>query len=436
MENEKIIRIEHLQKKYHLYDKPIDRLKEAIHPKRKSYHQSFYALKDINLDIERGESVGIVGVNGSGKSTLLKLITGVLNPTSGTVATNGKVAALLELGAGFNPEYTGLENIYLNGTMMGYTEAQMESRVQPIVDFADIGDFIHQPVKTYSSGMFARLAFAVAINVEPEILIVDEALSVGDTRFQVKCINKMKQLKENGTTILFVSHATEQIKRFCNRAIWIKDGCVFRDGEASQVVDLYDNYMRFGDVVLDDESEKEHREYQEEQFEEDKKIEIQQNKKTNVTENRNEFENKEPQKDIPARILNVKINKKMLHTFESLTVRVKYEVVDEKIDDLLVGVALYSKDREQYIFGPNTSLDHIEIAGEKGRYIMEYEIPKLELISGEYVVDVGIFSNEGIVNFDYKMNAESFAVCNEYFSEGTFYMEHKWKLEKVSGGEK
>ena len=232
-----MIEINQLSKVYHLYEKPIDRLKEALSITKKVYHNEHYALSDINLKIKKGESIGIVGTNGSGKSTLLKIITGVLNPSKGEVKTNGKIAALLELGAGFNPEYTGIENIYLNGTMMGYTEAEMKQRVQAIVDFADIGDFVNQPVKTYSSGMFARLAFAVSINVEPEILIVDEALSVGDMRFQVKCIEKMKELKESGTTILFVSHATEQIKRFCTRAVWLKNGQVKEDGEASQIVD-------------------------------------------------------------------------------------------------------------------------------------------------------------------------------------------------------
>ena len=398
-----MIEIEHLQKMYYLYDKPIDRLKEVLHPRRKSYHRAFYALKDISLTIKRGESVGIVGVNGSGKSTLLKIITGVLNPTEGKVETYGKVAALLELGAGFNPEYTGRENIYLNGTMMGYSEEEMAQRVQPIIDFADIGDFIDQPVKTYSSGMFARLAFAVAINVSPDILIVDEALAVGDTRFQVKCINKMKELKEQGTTVLFVSHATEQIKRFCTRAVWIREGCVYEDGEASQVVDLYDNFMRFGyekNALKEDEEEKEN----------------------NVVA--------EHKSDCMACINSVEISSNMVHTFDDFTVIVEYEIFEENIEGFLLGVAIYSKDRSEYVFGPNTHLDHMEISGRKGRYRADYKIPKIPLIKGEYVIDAGIFNNEGIVNLDYKMSCAEFAVSNSYFSEGMVYMEHSWDIER------
>ncbi|MCD7826538.1 MAG: ABC transporter ATP-binding protein [Clostridiaceae bacterium] len=399
-----MIQIEHLRKMYYLYDKPIDRLKEVLHLGKKLYHREFYALKDISLSIKRGESVGIVGVNGSGKSTLLKLIAGVLNPTEGTVETYGKVAALLELGAGFNPEYTGRENIYLNGTMMGYSEAEMEQRVQPIIRFADIGDFIDQPVKTYSSGMFARLAFAVAINVSPDILIVDEALAVGDTRFQVKCINKMKELKERGTTILFVSHATEQIKRFCTRAIWIREGCVYEDGEASQVVDLYDNFMRYGSgngLTDSDISDGEEKAIERER------------------------------KNILAAIDSVTVTEDVIHTFDELQVNVEYEILEENIEGFLLGVAIYSKDRSEYIFGPNTSLDQFEISGKKGRYRGEYRIPKLPLIKGEYVIDVGLFNNEGLVNLDYKMSAARFVVSNSYFSEGMVYMEHLWNIQEI-----
>ncbi len=246
MKTDPIIEMNHVTKIYQLYNHPMDRLKEGLSITHKSYHRDHTVLEDFNLVINRGESVGFIGRNGAGKSTLLKLITGVLSANSGTIETRGKVAALLELGAGFNMEYTGRQNIYLNGKMMGYSRAQMQQRVDPIIEFADIGAFIDQPVKTYSSGMFARLAFAVSINVSPDLLIVDEVLSVGDTRFQMKCIDKMKELKESGTTILFVSHTLEQIKRFCTRAVWMKDGHIEMDGDASEVIDLYDSYMRTG----------------------------------------------------------------------------------------------------------------------------------------------------------------------------------------------
>jgi teichoic acid transport system ATP-binding protein len=236
---EKVIEIKDIVKTYKLYNKPVDFAKEVLTFGRKSYHRPHNALNGINLDVYKGECIGIIGTNGSGKSTLLKLVTGVATPTSGTIRVNGKISALLELGAGFKPEFTGLENIYLNGTILGYTEKEMDERVQSIIDFAEIGDFINQPVKSYSSGMFARLAFAVAINVDPDILIVDEALSVGDIFFQSKCYQKFMSFKEAGKTILFVSHDLGSVIKYCDRTLLIHEGNQIMVGESADVVNVY-----------------------------------------------------------------------------------------------------------------------------------------------------------------------------------------------------
>ena len=221
MSEDIVIDVRNLSKCYKLYDRPVDRMKEALSPLRRNYHRDFYALQDISFTVRRGETVGIIGKNGSGKSTLLKMVTGVLTPSGGSKDIRGRISALLELGAGFNPEFTGIENIYMNGTIMGYSRQEMDAKVQDIVSFADIGDFIHQPVKMYSSGMFARLAFAVAINVEPDILIVDEALSVGDVFFQNKCFKRFEDLKKSGVTILFVSHDMGSIRQLTSRVLWL-----------------------------------------------------------------------------------------------------------------------------------------------------------------------------------------------------------------------
>ena len=236
-----VIKAEHISKIYKIYEKDIDRLKETFHPFHKRYSKDFYALKDVSFEIERGENVGLIGKNGAGKSTLLKLITGVLTPTSGTLQVNGKIASLLELGAGFNPDMTGIENIYMNGLLMGHSREAMDEKVDDIVSFADIGDFIKQPVKTYSSGMFARLAFAVNAFVEPDILIIDEALSVGDSFFQSKCMDKMRKMIDGGVTVLFVSHDTFAVKNLCERAFYIKAGNLIMDGKAKEVVEVYNN---------------------------------------------------------------------------------------------------------------------------------------------------------------------------------------------------
>lgn len=244
--NDIAISVQNLTKVYHLYDTPKDRLKEALNPFRKSYHHDFYALKDVSFEIKKGETVGIIGKNGAGKSTLLKIITGVLTPTSGEVEVNGKIASLLELGAGFNPEMTGMENIYLNGTIMGFSKEEMDQKVDAILAFADIGEFIDQPVKMYSSGMFARLAFSVAINVEPDILIVDEALSVGDMAFQNKCFRHMDSFVQHDKVMLFVSHSLSAIRLLCDKVIWMRDGKIVDAGSTDVITQKYERFMQTG----------------------------------------------------------------------------------------------------------------------------------------------------------------------------------------------
>ena len=235
--SEMAIQVKDLSKVYKLYNKPSDRLKETL-----GFHvdaREHYALKHVNFEIRKGETVGIIGTNGSGKSTILKIITGVLNPTGGEVNVDGRISALLELGAGFNMEYTGIENVYLNGTMLGFTKEEIDERLDNILEFADIGDFVNQPVKSYSSGMFVRLAFAVAINIDPEILIVDEALSVGDVFFQAKCYRKFEDFKKEGKTILFVSHDLGSITKYCDRAILLNQGETIFEGTPKEAVDIY-----------------------------------------------------------------------------------------------------------------------------------------------------------------------------------------------------
>ncbi len=243
---ENAIEIRYLTKIYKLYKQPVDRLKESFSIFRKQYHHKFYALDNLSFDIRKGETIGIVGKNGAGKSTLLKILTGVLTQTSGSIKINGMVSALLELGAGFNPELSGIENVFFSGMMFGHSREKMTERLDDILSFADIGEYIDQPVKTYSSGMFSRLAFSVAVNVDPEILIVDEVLSVGDMRFQQKSIRKMTEFRENGKTILFVTHDVGVVNKFCTRAIWLDNGKVFKDGIPGNVTKNYISAMVYG----------------------------------------------------------------------------------------------------------------------------------------------------------------------------------------------
>lgn len=243
MSSEIAIKVDNLSKCYQIYDAPQDRLKQMLVGKllrnTKPYYREFWALKDVSFEVKKGQTVGIIGRNGSGKSTLLQMICGTLNPTSGSVQTHGRIAALLELGAGFNPEFSGRENVYLNAEMLGLTIPEIDARFDDILAFADIGQFITQPVKTYSSGMFVRLAFAIAIHVDPNVLIVDEALSVGDIGFQNKCLIKIRELRSKGTTLLFVTHDIGTLQLICNHVIWLENGSVQSIGDAVAVSQEY-----------------------------------------------------------------------------------------------------------------------------------------------------------------------------------------------------
>lgn len=266
MSSDIAIKVENLSKCYQIYDTPRDRLKQFVYPKAKgliapvgrfmgnnsplatrllprNYYKEFWALKDVSFEVKKGETVGIIGRNGSGKSTLLQMICGTLTPTSGSVQTNGRIAALLELGSGFNPEFTGRENVYMNASILGLSQNEIDARFDDIAAFADIGEFIEQPVKTYSSGMLVRLAFAVAINVQPEILVVDEALSVGDELFQRKCFSRIEAIRANGATILFVSHSGSQIVELCDRAVLMDAGEKLAVGKPKQIVGRYQKLL-------------------------------------------------------------------------------------------------------------------------------------------------------------------------------------------------
>jgi len=245
-----MIKARNLTKIYHLYDQQTDRFKEALSLTKKKYHKDFYALKNVDFNISRGEIVGIIGRNGSGKSTLLKMLAGILTPSSGSIHVRGKINAMLELGAGFNPELTGIENIELQGALNGYNKTDMKDKIEDIKAFAEIGEFVYQAVKTYSSGMKARLAFAFAIHVDPEIMIIDEVLSVGDAAFQRKCFAKIESFREQGKTILFVSHSIGQVIELCHRVIWLHKGEKVIDGDTKLVAGLYEKYGMKNDLKL------------------------------------------------------------------------------------------------------------------------------------------------------------------------------------------
>lgn len=391
MKNENIIEVHELSKIYRLYNQARDRFKEVISIQHKSYHRDKYALQNINFEVKKGETVGIIGTNGSGKSTLLKIITGVLSPSSGSLEVGGKVSALLELGAGFNPEYTGLENIYLNGRMMNFSKTEMDKRVEAIIDFADIGEYIYQPVKMYSSGMFARLAFAVAINVEPEILIVDEALSVGDIFFQNKCFKKFEELRQKGVTILFVSHDIESVKAMTSRVLWIEKGKQIMFGDKLEVCNhyaksiLYKNNMISSQGVVDDDQ------YAKKKFDFDRYPAILSNSSNMLHEN--------------VRILSC--------FFEDANGNVLYEVsggqkcklvvvfyTKEQLDNCIVGYVLQTK-KGVSLINSNTLIcgDKKNFTAEANSYLrIEFEFVFPRLYSDEYIIDCAIANGKTVMD--------------------------------------
>ncbi len=399
------IKVQDVTKMYKMYNKPIDRMKETFSSSSKKYSKEYFALENVSFYINKGETIGILGTNGSGKSTILKIITGVLNPTSGVVEVNGKISALLELGAGFNPEYTGIENIYLNGTMMGYSKEEIDKKVEPILSFADIGDFINRPIKTYSSGMFARLAFAVSINVDPEILIVDEALSVGDMQFQIKCMERMKKMMEGGTTVLFVSHDINSIRRFCKRAIWLDKGKLMKQGEVNVVCDAYTDFLKV------------------------KNKENEQPEKPQEVAPTIDFD----KKGIIAEILSFKVNDQFGNendTFEltePITIDVKYAVYDTNLKNPVIGIAVLGAD-DDYVCGLNTLLDQVKIPWELGENKISLEYYEgIRAIGGKYSFNVAIFEETASVPIQYLARIKEITVYSEYKGEGRYIIPHKWR---------
>ena len=384
------IRVKDLTKKYKLYQKRSERLANAF-GKEKNIKE-FYALKGVSFEISKGECVGIIGHNGAGKSTLLKLLTGVAFPTSGEIEINGRLASMLELGSGFNPELTGIENIYFNGSLNGLTKEEIDGKLKDILEFADIGNFIEQPVKNYSSGMFARLAFAVAINVDPDILIVDEILSVGDVSFQVKCMEKFNEFKKKGKTILYVSHGLGTVKKFCDRAIWLQKGEVIDDGNSVIVVERYYN-LNFNPANI------------------------------------------EQLKDHKSDIINsivVKSNKKNVEYLEKLDLEVEYDLISNDLKDPNIVLEFRKTDYEpgttrgndQFVCGINSKDNIKNIPFNLGVNKLKVSLNKINLVAGVYYIDFVLRDGEEEVYR--KINVYSFTLNDKYRGEGFLILGHSW----------
>ncbi len=384
------IKVINVTKAYKVYTKKKERLKSIVY---KKYNvKKFYALNDVSFNINKGETVGIIGNNGAGKSTLLKILTGVAFQTNGEIFINGKISSLLELGSGFNMELTGYENIYFNGSLNGFRRREIDKKVKDIINFADIGDFLYQPVRSYSSGMFARLAFSVAVNIDPDILIVDEILSVGDIRFQVKCLEKFEDFKRMGKTILYVSHGLSTVKRFCDRAIWIDRGKVIEDGNSVIVVEKYYNlnFKAKGSI---------------------------ENKK---------FKN--------MAIEDVKVSKvsKEIDYLKNLELEVIYKVKDNTFSNVSMVIEIrktddYSssnREYDQFVCSFNSIDWYKNIPFLVGNNKVYFNLRSLNLMSGIYYIDIVFLSNDKEIYR--KVRAYNFIINDKYRGEGFIVLEHKW----------
>lgn len=397
MSFEHVISVRNVSKSYKIYEKPQDRLKQTLWGGKKQFYKEFSALKDITFDVTKGASIGIIGRNGSGKSTLLQILCKTLSPTKGDMEIKGRVAALLELGSGFNPDFTGRENVFLNGAIMGLSRKEMQDRMQLIEDFADIGDFIDQPVKTYSSGVFVRLAFACAVNVDPDILIVDEALAVGDMNFQLKCIEKMKSFKSAGKTILFVSHDTYTVKNFCDQAIWLMNGQIHMRGNVNTVIDEYEDYMKGTGTVQDNHGSSDANE-------------------NILTIDEIKFRNAGGE------------YKQSFQFGEDFEIIVEY-TIRKPLKQVVGGIAIFDR-QLHYVCGLNTKLDQIALPDSPGTYTLRLKYEDMNLMAGTYFIDVAFFESSAVVALDYKNKSTSFRIeSNDYFAEGLTFIKHNWISE-------
>ncbi|HIJ89330.1 MAG: ABC transporter ATP-binding protein [Desulfobulbaceae bacterium] len=404
MSSEFAISLDNLGKCYHLYDKPRDRLLQMLSRGRHRYYREFWALKDVSFTVGQGECLGIIGRNGSGKSTLLQLVCGTLNPTGGEVSVQGRVAALLELGAGFNPEFSGRENVFLNAAVMGLTPEEAKARFEDIVEFSGIRDFIDQPVKTYSSGMYVRLAFSIATSVAPDILVVDEALSVGDGEFARRSFDRIMALKEQGKTILFCSHSLYQVEAFCDRAVWLEGGKAMMIGQAREVVSAYNDFLDRKNIA----PPSEHAEVS-------PSLARPQGGSVRLDSVQVWAEGTQPSREITVD------SRK-----DNLCVRAGF-VVSPEFPVPAVGVTVTDV-ALQTITSAGTHIDGFELRRDEGGYgEVVLRFPLLPLLKGDFLVHVYLLCERGIHIYDQAIAVARLHVRQNDLEQGVVSVPHEWR---------
>ncbi|WP_440960900.1 ABC transporter ATP-binding protein [Paenibacillus nitricinens] len=428
MEESVVISIENVNKAFKIYhDKPLT-LKEKILKLRSNDYSDFFAVKEVSLDIKKGETVALIGHNGCGKSTLLKLITKILYPDSGKITVDGRISSLIELGAGFHPDFTGRENIYTNAAIFGLSRKEIEGKLGDIISFSELGDFIDNPVRTYSSGMYMRLAFSVAINVDPEILLIDEILSVGDENFQKKCFDKIDSFKKNGATIVIVTHDLGTVEKICDRVIWLDKGQIIEQGQPDKIINLYQQHMN-EKFVEQRQTEFDSNEDIKKEQDITKKIETNENESVPQFSEDVRWGSKEVE-IIDARIIN--------HSGEAtnvimggkpFTIEIDY-IVNSPQKKYIFGMGFYNSDNV-LIYGNNTEIDKIKLENINPTGTVEFINDKCNLLSGRYKLNVAVVdgSHRALDFIKYYMD---FTVVSSDRSVGVFSVDHKWLINKTN----
>lgn len=416
MDNNIVIDVRNIKKKFKIYFDKGTQLKDRLLFRKRNRYEDREVLKGISFQVRKGEAVGLIGHNGCGKSTTLKLLTRIMYPDSGEIVMTGRISSLIELGAGFHPDMSGRENIYTNASIFGLTKKEVDARFNDIVEFSELADFIDNPVRTYSSGMYMRLAFSVAINVDADILLIDEILAVGDTNFQTKCFNRLRELKAGGMTIIIVTHDLSTIEKFCDRAIWLNDGLIVREGRSDEVVDAYFSFMNNKKIETENKPvpEKNEKPSKTKQPENSGDIDYSANrfglKYAEISE---------------ARMLNHENkNTRIFRTGERLTIEIDYHI--NKPDEYVFGFGFYDMDGK-CIYGNNTQIDRMKINPDNTDGRISVDIDSLPLLAGKYILNVAIVDANG-TPMDFFRNYCEFEIVSDDRSTGYFSINHNWRL--------
>lgn len=429
MRNEIAIDVNNITKKFKIYYDKGSQLKEKLLFKKRNRYEEREVLKGISFQVKKGEAVGLIGHNGCGKSTTLKLLTRIMYPDSGSITMNGRVSSLIELGAGFHPDMSGRENIYTNAAIFGLTKKEIDRRLDDIISFSELEEFIDNPVRTYSSGMYMRLAFSVAINVDADILLIDEILGVGDANFQAKCFNKLREIKASGTTIVIVSHSLGQIEQICERSIWIHDGLIRAEGPPKEI-DL--EYLEYMGMKLQENTAKE---LERKAGKEPVETEKAQDSDGGTAAAEDDDGSKKRWGNGKARITSVKafagngMEQRIFRTGDRISMKISYKV-RERVADAVFGIGIFNRDGVQ-CYGTNTRIDKLDPFSLEKNGCAELVLDEINLLPGEYLIDIAIESGDGIP-VDYFREAYKIEMISSAGDVGIARIRHEWSLGEIS----